>query len=72
MDSSLAVWIFAQPPKPGSVKTRLVRSWGEQPAADPARTSLLDTLSLSWQGRAERTEDPDQNGLVQVTSSRSE
>jgi uncharacterized protein len=41
------ICIFAKPPRPGEVKTRLARSVGPQRAADLARAFLIDTWSAA-------------------------
>jgi len=41
-----ACLVFAKPPRPGSVKTRLAAHIGEQPAASLARAMLRDTWTI--------------------------
>ncbi|MBA3912989.1 MAG: TIGR04282 family arsenosugar biosynthesis glycosyltransferase [Acidobacteriales bacterium] len=51
-DDRVAVCVFAKPPRPGEVKTRLAAGIGDEAASRLAHAFLLDTLqtlqSLSW------------------------
>lgn len=57
------ICVFAKPPRPGLVKTRLVPSLGEQRAAELAAAFLLDTWTavgrVSWATRILATTDRD-------------
>lgn len=46
LKSKPTICIFAKPPRPGQVKTRLIPVLGDELAASLARAFLLDTLSL--------------------------